>query len=74
MATISEEAFMTSPSLRPAAFALDAAAPVFDSRFNAWITKQPRLLSAIEALDCVLSYPMAPLGDHVLYQLRHTSP
>jgi SAM-dependent methyltransferase len=37
-----------------------------------WITKQPRLLSAMESLDRVLSHRMAAFGDHVLYQLRRT--
>ncbi len=38
-----------------------------------WITNHPRLLAAMEALDRVLSHPMALLGDHVLYQLRRTA-
>jgi SAM-dependent methyltransferase len=35
-----------------------------------WISSQPRLLQAMEALDRVLARPMAGLGDHVLYQFR----
>lgn len=35
-----------------------------------WISRQPRLLSAMESLDRLLSRPCAALGDHVLYQFR----
>jgi ubiquinone/menaquinone biosynthesis C-methylase UbiE len=38
-----------------------------------WISNQPRLLRAMEALDRVLSRPLAFLGDHVLYQFRRTA-
>jgi ubiquinone/menaquinone biosynthesis C-methylase UbiE len=38
-----------------------------------WITKHPRLLAAMEAIDRVISSPFAALGDHVLYQFRRTS-
>ena len=38
-----------------------------------WITRHPRLLTLMEGLDCVLSRPLAILGDHVLYQFRRTS-
>jgi SAM-dependent methyltransferase len=38
-----------------------------------WISNHPRLLGAMEALDRVLSRPMATLGDHVLYQFRRTA-
>jgi SAM-dependent methyltransferase len=38
-----------------------------------WISQQPRLLSAMEALDRFLSRPLAFLGDHVLYQFRRTA-
>jgi SAM-dependent methyltransferase len=38
-----------------------------------WISQQPRLLGAMEALDRVLSRPLAFLGDHVLYQFRRTA-
>jgi SAM-dependent methyltransferase len=38
-----------------------------------WISRQPRLLGAMEALDRVLSRPLAFLGDHVLYQFRRTA-
>jgi SAM-dependent methyltransferase len=37
-----------------------------------WISQRPRLLGAMEALDRVLSRPLAFLGDHVLYQFRRT--
>lgn len=38
-----------------------------------WITRHPRLLAAMEALDRRLSRPLAALGDHVLYQFRRTA-
>ncbi len=38
-----------------------------------WISQQPRLLDAMEALDRILSRPLAFLGDHVLYQFRRTA-
>jgi SAM-dependent methyltransferase len=38
-----------------------------------WISKQTRLLAAMETLDHVLSRPFAMFADHVLYQLRRTS-
>jgi SAM-dependent methyltransferase len=38
-----------------------------------WISHQPRLLDAMEALDRMLSRPLAALGDHVLYQFRRTT-
>ena len=38
-----------------------------------WISQQPRLLAAMEALDSVLAGPLAFLGDHVLYQFRRTA-
>ena len=38
-----------------------------------WISQQPRLLGAMEAIDRVLSRPLAFLGDHVLYQFRRTA-
>ena len=38
-----------------------------------WISEQPRLLAAMEAVDRVLARPLAILGDHVLYQFRRTS-
>jgi SAM-dependent methyltransferase len=38
-----------------------------------WITRWPRLLAVMEALDRVLSRPLAILGDHVLYQFRRTT-
>jgi ubiquinone/menaquinone biosynthesis C-methylase UbiE len=37
-----------------------------------WISQQPRLLATMEALDRVLTGPLAILGDHVLYQFRRT--
>jgi len=38
-----------------------------------WISRQPRLLRAMEALDRVLSRPLAILGDHILYQFRRVA-
>jgi len=38
-----------------------------------WISRQPRLLAAMEAFDRLLASPLAFLGDHVLYQFRRTS-
>jgi SAM-dependent methyltransferase len=38
-----------------------------------WISEKPGLVAAMEALDRILARPLAPLGDHVLYQLRRTS-
>lgn len=38
-----------------------------------WISRQPRLLTAMEKLDRVLARPLANLGDHVLYQFRRTT-
>jgi SAM-dependent methyltransferase len=38
-----------------------------------WISQQPRLLHAMEALDRVLARPLASLGDHILYQFRRTT-
>jgi SAM-dependent methyltransferase len=38
-----------------------------------WISQQPRLLAAMEAVDRVLAHPLAMFGDHVLYQFRRTS-
>jgi ubiquinone/menaquinone biosynthesis C-methylase UbiE len=38
-----------------------------------WISNHPRLLSAMESLDRLLSYRLAGFGDHVLYQFRRTA-
>jgi SAM-dependent methyltransferase len=38
-----------------------------------WISQQPRLLAAMEAVDRGLARPLAMLGDHVLYQFRRTT-
>jgi SAM-dependent methyltransferase len=37
-----------------------------------WISRQPRLLAAMETIDKILGCPLAILGDHVLYQFRRT--
>jgi SAM-dependent methyltransferase len=38
-----------------------------------WISRQPRLLTLMEALDQTLAHPLAVFGDHVLYQFRRTT-
>lgn len=38
-----------------------------------WISRHPRLLRALEAMDRRVSTWLAPLGDHVLYQFERTS-
>jgi hypothetical protein len=38
-----------------------------------WISRHPRLLGALEALDRVASRPFAALGDHVLHELVRTT-
>ncbi len=38
-----------------------------------WISRQPRLLAAMESVDRMLSRPLALLGDHVLYQFRRSA-
>lgn len=38
-----------------------------------WISQHPQLLERMEALDRILSRPLALLGDHVLYQFRRTT-
>lgn len=38
-----------------------------------WISRRPRLLRALAALDRVASRPLAALGDHVLYHFVRTS-
>ena len=35
-----------------------------------WISRHPRLLAAMEAVDRVIATPLSALGDHVLYQFR----
>jgi SAM-dependent methyltransferase len=35
-----------------------------------WITRQPRMLAAMEAIDRAISRHLAIFGDHVLYQFR----
>jgi hypothetical protein len=37
-----------------------------------WISRQPRLLDALERLDDLFARPLAALGDHVLYELKRT--
>ncbi|HEV7587873.1 MAG TPA: hypothetical protein VGO40_07050, partial [Longimicrobium sp.] len=37
-----------------------------------WISRHPRLLRALEALDRAASAPLARLGDHVLFHLERT--
>jgi SAM-dependent methyltransferase len=35
-----------------------------------WISRHPRLLGAMERIDRFFAGPLAPLGDHILYQFR----
>jgi SAM-dependent methyltransferase len=37
-----------------------------------WISRHPRLLGGLEALDRVLASPLAVLGDHILYRFVRT--
>lgn len=37
-----------------------------------WISRHPRLLAALEAMDRAAAAPLAALGDHVLYHLERT--
>jgi SAM-dependent methyltransferase len=37
-----------------------------------WISRRPLLLGALKGLDRVLSWPLAALGDHVLYRFTRT--
>jgi hypothetical protein len=37
-----------------------------------WISRHPRLLATLEAMDRVAARPLAPLGDHVLHHLVRT--
>lgn len=38
-----------------------------------WISRHPRLLGALEAMDREVAGVLAPLGDHVLYRFERTS-
>ena len=38
-----------------------------------WVSAHPRLLTAMENLDHLLSRPLAAFGDHVLFQFRRTA-
>jgi hypothetical protein len=51
-------------------FGIGVAVP--PSAAEPWITQHPRLLALMEALDRILSRPLAFLGDHILYQFRRT--
>jgi SAM-dependent methyltransferase len=37
-----------------------------------WISRHPRLLKILEACDRLLGWPLAGLGDHILYQFART--
>lgn len=37
-----------------------------------WISRHPRLLTWLEKADRILSAPLAPFGDHVLYHFERT--
>jgi SAM-dependent methyltransferase len=51
-------------------FGIGIAVP--PSAAEPWITRQPRLLAAMEAFDEHLCRPLAILGDHIIYQFRRT--
>jgi SAM-dependent methyltransferase len=38
-----------------------------------WISRHPRVLGAMEALDRIVQRPLAGLGDHILYLFRRTT-
>jgi SAM-dependent methyltransferase len=38
-----------------------------------WISGYPRFVSALERIDRLVSKPLAPLGDHVLYEFERTA-
>lgn len=38
-----------------------------------WISNHPRLLDLMEAIDRVVSRPMAVFGDHIVYQFRRNA-
>jgi SAM-dependent methyltransferase len=38
-----------------------------------WISRYPKILAGMEAVDRILSGPLAVLGDHVLYHFRRNS-
>jgi len=55
-----------APHFRPAGRkAIGLTVP--PSAAEPWISRHPRLLEALEAIDRRLAHPLAPLGDHVLY-------
>ena len=60
-----------TPWFRPAG-RLGIGVFVPPSAAEPWISRQPGLLGALEALDRVLARPLAPLGDHVLYRFVRT--
>ncbi len=37
-----------------------------------WISRHPRFLGMLEALDHLVEWPLAGLGDHILYQFERT--
>jgi SAM-dependent methyltransferase len=45
---------------------------VLPSAAEPWISRFPRLVRALEAIDRVAETPLALLGDHVLYHLERT--
>jgi SAM-dependent methyltransferase len=38
-----------------------------------WVSRHPALVRVLEAMDRVVSRPLAPLGDHVLYWFERTA-
>jgi SAM-dependent methyltransferase len=61
-----------APWFRPAG-RLGVGVFVPPSASEPWISRHPRLLGALEALDRVLARPLAPLGDHILYRFVRTT-
>jgi ubiquinone/menaquinone biosynthesis C-methylase UbiE len=58
-----------APWFRPAGWrAIGLAVP--PSAAEPWISRHPRLLAALEAVDGVLARPLAPFGDHILYRFE----
>jgi SAM-dependent methyltransferase len=61
-----------APWFRPAGRkAIGLAVP--PSAAEPWISRHPRLLGALEAIDRTLAGPLAPLGDHILYRFERVS-
>ena len=53
--------------------ALGIGVTVPPSGAEPWISRYPKILAGMEAMDRILSGPLAVLGDHVLYRFRRNS-